>query len=89
MPTQVKFPFFRLIAAAIFTVVCAQARDMVIDHDPFLRLEDIPKEILMPQDAKITVDRFGNYLVDGKIRYMAGVSNSEMRLSRRCKGKIL
>lgn len=76
MPTQMKFPFPLLIAAAIFIVVYAQARDMVTDRDPFLRLEDIPKEILMPQNAKITVDSFGNYLVNGKMRYMAGISNS-------------
>lgn len=52
------------------------ARDVVIDHDPFIPFEKVPKELLMPQNSTVSLDKYGNYLINGKVRYMPGISNS-------------
>ena len=38
------------------------ARDVVIDHDPFIPFEKVPKELLMPQNCTVSLDKYGNYL---------------------------
>ncbi len=41
--------------------------------DPFPTFQQVPPEVRMPRDAKVTVAPAGHYLVNGKPRYLIGV----------------
>ncbi len=46
-------------------------------QDPFPKIQDLPKEVLYPKHAGVTLDRDGNYLVNGRVRYLFGAQTGE------------
>lgn len=67
--------FFTLLGSGLLAGFL-QAGDAVIDHDPFPPFRELPQTVLMPRNAKISFDRHGNILVNGRIRYLLGMSYS-------------
>ena len=83
LPRTILFGAFSAFSS-LGILCCGDESPASYPADPFPALKDLKPPVLMRKNAEVKVDKNGNYLVDGKPRFLVGAQVGEGGLKQEC-----